>query len=156
MRWLSRLNTRLWFNCLPSNFPCPSNAMSCTESVCPFRVLSYSPVSKSHTFIVASSEADTIMLKMGWKITRLTVARWPDSLNFSGWRGIHSVGVRLAFVGAPSINSFSVSLSFDSSSITFFCNRMTDVHFFSNKPRYFRSISCGTSASRRKTSSASL
>lgn len=54
---------------LPSIFPWASNAMSCTESVWPLRVLSYSPVSKSQIFMVASSDDETIKLKIGWKRT---------------------------------------------------------------------------------------
>lgn len=46
------------------------------------------------------------------------VARCPVRQNFSGGRGIHSAGVRLALVGAPSINSFCASDNLDSSSIT--------------------------------------
>jgi hypothetical protein len=37
--------------------------------VWPLSDFSYSPVSKSHTFRVASSLADTITLKTGWNIT---------------------------------------------------------------------------------------
>ena len=40
--------------------------------------------------------------------------------------------------------------------ITFFCSRMTEVHFFSSKPVYFLSTSPGMSASLLKFSSASL
>jgi len=54
---------------LPSSLPLGSKAISCTESVCPFNVRSYSPVSKSQTFMDASSLADTIKLNTGWKIT---------------------------------------------------------------------------------------
>ena len=57
-------------------------------------------------------------LKTGWKMTRVTGARWPLSAYFSGGRGIHSEGVRLSRVGAPLMNSFSASLNFASSSLT--------------------------------------
>lgn len=70
------------------------------------------------TLIVASSLADTIRLKTGWKITLLIGALCPVRLYFSGGLGIHSDGDRLLRVGAPSMNSFSASESFDSSSIT--------------------------------------
>lgn len=87
--------------------------------------------------------------------TLVMLARWPVISNFSGGRGIHSVGLRFDFVGAPSRTSFSASDSRASNSITFFCNRMTDVHFFSRRPPYFFSISVEISASLRKASSAS-
>ena len=70
---------------------------------------------------VASSEAEIITLKMGWKRTRVTGARWPVSAYFSGGRGIHSLGVRFSRVGAPEMYSFSASVSFASSSFT--CQR---------------------------------
>lgn len=54
---------------LPRILPCASNAMSWTESVCPLSVRSYSPVSKSHTLIVASSEDEINRLNTGWKMT---------------------------------------------------------------------------------------
>lgn len=46
------------------------------------------------TFIVASSEADTMTLKTGWKMTRVTGLRWPLRAYLSGGRGIHSLGSR--------------------------------------------------------------
>lgn len=155
--------------------------------------------------MVASSLADTMRLKTGWKITLLMGALCPVKLNFSGGLGIHSDGDLLPRVGAPSINSFSASESLDSNSITynfvmchskgysansainrnksfcdnsieskerekerifvnflklkkfytFFCNRMTEVHFFSKRPPYFLSTSPGISASFLNASSAS-
>lgn len=71
------------------------------------------------TLMVASSLADTIRLKTGWKITLLMGALCPVRLNFSGGLGIHSDGDLLPRVGAPSINSFSASESLDSNSITY-------------------------------------
>lgn len=69
--------------------------------------------------MVASSLADTMRLKTGWKITLLMGALCPVKLNFSGGLGIHSDGDLLPRVGAPSINSFSASESLDSNSITY-------------------------------------
>ena len=40
--------------------------------------------------------------------------------------------------------------------LTFFCNRMTEVHFFSRSPEYFLSMSPGMSDSRLNASRASL
>lgn len=54
---------------LPNTLPCASKAMSCTESVWPLSVRSYSPVSKSHTLIVASSDEVINKLNIGWNIT---------------------------------------------------------------------------------------
>ena len=59
-------------------------------------------------------------LKIGWKRTLVTGARWPLRQNFSGGLGIHSLGVLLSLVGAPDIYSFSASANFASSSLT--CN----------------------------------
>jgi len=89
------------------------------------------------------------------QLTLVMLARWPVRENFSGGRGIHSPGVRLFFVGAPSMTSFSASVSLASSSITFFCSRITDVHFFSNSPPNFFSTSVLRSASLRKVSNES-
>lgn len=47
--------------------------------MCPLRVRSYSPVSKSHTFRVASSLAETIRLNTGWNITLVTGALCPEN-----------------------------------------------------------------------------
>lgn len=52
------------------------------------------PSLKEPTFIVASSEADTMTLKTGWKMTRVTGLRWPLKAYLSGGRGIHSLGSR--------------------------------------------------------------
>ncbi len=71
------------------------------------------------TLTVASSEAEIIRLNIGWKRTLVTGARCPERENFSGGRGIHSVGVRFSRVGAPEMNSFSASASFASSSFTY-------------------------------------
>ena len=68
---------------------------------------------------VASSEAEIITLKMGWKRTRVTGARCPVNAYFSGGRGIHSLGVRFSRVGAPEMYSFSASVNFASSSFTY-------------------------------------
>ncbi len=57
-------------------------------------------------------------LKIGWKRTRVTGARCPDSEYFSGGLGIHSLGARFSRVGAPDMNSFSASVSLASSSLT--------------------------------------
>lgn len=70
------------------------------------------------TFIVASSEADTMTLKTGWKMTRVTGLRWPLREYFSGGRGIHSLGSRLWVTGPPRVISSLASFSLDSSSIT--------------------------------------
>lgn len=91
--------------------------------------------------IVASSLQVAIKLKTGWKTTRVTGARCPVNEYFSGGLGIHSVGDRLSLVGAPAMYSRSVSVSFASRSMTFFCSLITEVHFFSNRPEYFLSKS---------------
>ena len=57
--------------------------------------------------------------------------------NLSGGLGIQSVASLVFRVAPPSTTSFCISESFCSRSITFFCSRMTDVHFFSSKPEYF-------------------
>ena len=124
-------------------------------------------------------------LKIGWKRTLVTGARWPLRQNFSGGLGIHSLGVLLSLVGAPDIYSFSASANFASSSLTcnpkvlidiycvfklsdlfysnmwhykrlftFFCNRITDVHFFSKSPTNFLSTSPGISVSLLNASKA--
>ena len=94
------------------------------------------------TLIVASSLAEARMSKVGWKITRFTVSRWPFNSNFSGGRGIHSPGERFSLVGPPVVTSWSASCNFNSRSITFFCRRMTEVHFFSNWS-FFSGLSVG-------------
>ena len=83
-----------------------------------------------------TSDAEIMMEKTGWKMTRVTGALCPDNSNFSGglrshtnqqkWRnqisyphlGIHSLGLRFSRVGAPDMNSFSASDNFPSSSFT--------------------------------------
>ena len=57
-------------------------------------------------------------LKIGWKRTLVTGARWPLKQNFSGGLGIHSLGVLLSREGAPDIYSFSASASLASNSLT--------------------------------------
>lgn len=70
------------------------------------------------TFIVASSEAETITLKTGWKITLVTGLLCPLNAYFSGGRGIHSLGSRFWPSGPPDVNSSLASFSLDSNSIT--------------------------------------
>jgi len=68
----------------------------------------------------ASSEAEIMLVNIGWKMTLVTGARWPESSHFSGGLGIHSPGDLFSRVGAPELNSFSASFSLLSSSFTFF------------------------------------
>ena len=77
------------------------------------------------TFIVASSEADTMTLNTGWKMTRVTGLRCPLREYFSGGRGIHSLGSRFWVTGPPRVISSLASFSLDSSSIT--CGRTQHV-----------------------------
>lgn len=84
-------------------------------------LINHSQQEAALTFIVASSEAETITLKTGWKITRVTGLRWPLSAYRSGGRGIHSLGSRFWLTGPPRVISSLASFSFDSSSIT--CHR---------------------------------
>lgn len=73
---------------------------------------------KDLTFIVASSEAETMTLKTGWKMTLVTGLLWPLRAYFSGGRGIHSLGSRFCPIGPPILISSFASFSFDSNSIT--------------------------------------
>lgn len=69
------------------------------------------------------------------------------------WRPRYPLARRpFVLCGRPSMTSFSASVSLASSSITFFCSRITDVHFFSNSPPNFFSTSVLRSASLRKVS----
>ena len=68
-------------------------------------------------------------LKIGWKRTRVTGARCPDSEYFSGGLGIHSLGARFSRVGAPDMNSFSASVSLASSSLTWNKGKLFLVRF---------------------------
>lgn len=70
------------------------------------------------TFIVASSEAETMTLKTGWKMTLVTGLLWPLRAYLSGGRGIHSLGSRFCPTGPPKVISSFASFSFDSNSIT--------------------------------------
>lgn len=70
------------------------------------------------TFIVASSEAETMTLKTGWKMTRVTGLLCPLRAYLSGGRGIHSFGSRFWPMGPPRVISSFASFSFDSNSIT--------------------------------------
>ena len=83
-------------------------------------------------------------LKIGWKRTLVTGARWPLRQNFSGGLGIHSLGVLLSLVGAPDIYSFSASANFASSSLT--CNPKVNRYLMciqTLREHYFIAI-CGT------------
>lgn len=70
------------------------------------------------TFIVASSEAETMTLKTGWKMTLVTGLLWPLRAYLSGGRGIHSLGSRFCAIGPPKVISSFASFSFDSNSMT--------------------------------------
>ena len=96
--------------------------------------------------MVASSLAEAITEKRGWNITRVMGALWPVRVYRSGGLGIHSEGdLRSDLPPAPPAlplrSSASASAILDSSSMTFFCRRITEIHFFSSRPLYFFSTS---------------
>ena len=98
------------------------------------------------TLMVASSLAEAITEKRGWNITRVMGALWPVRVYRSGGLGIHSEGdLRSDLPPAPPAlplrSSASASAILDSSSMTFFCRRITEIHFFSSRPLYFFSTS---------------
>lgn len=75
-------------------------------------------VSKTHTLMVASSEAVTMTEKTGWNMTRVTGARCPLRAYLSGGRGIHSLGSLFWPTVPPCVISSFASFNFDSNSIT--------------------------------------
>jgi hypothetical protein len=108
------------------------------------------------TLMVASSLPETSILKTGWNATdyctlsekserkkhdktELTVMglRWPVNENFGGALGsslflVPRVSLLLTIL--TNLELSSRCWTFASSSMTFFCKRMTEVHFFSSKP----------------------
>ena len=149
--------------CAPKRFPLLSNATSFTALVCPFSVRSNSPVSQSQIFTVAASLADAITLNVGWNATLSTCPRCPVSTYAAGALGTQSVWRAARLAGDSDNSSCSEALRFSRSMIyqrivcpniveilvkimtldrktcmrTFFCNRITLVHFFSSSPTYF-------------------
>lgn len=147
----------------PRKFPLLSKSASWTALVCPLTVRSRSPVSQSQTLSVASSLAVTMTLKTGWKATLVTGLRWPVIVCRAGARGSQSGELADGrFVGADESSSVSCAFFVSRSMIyhaqtesaavrpgswlpaaerapararrTFFCSRITLVHFFSSKP----------------------
>lgn len=97
-----------------SSLPVESKQMSWIESVWPFSVLSYSPVSKSQTFIVASSLAETITLNTGWNITLVMGALWPETKTKINYVTINYSNLpvgQIEFAYKRNILSRSVSIS---------------------------------------------
>src|ERR1700710_1495836 len=70
----------------------PPKSTSSTALVWPLSVLSSSPTSQSHIFIVESSEAEAREEKIGWKATEVTGRRWPCNVCLAGALGSHVCG----------------------------------------------------------------
>ena len=106
---------------IPKYFPLKSNDMHWTALVCPLRVLSNSPDSKSHILIVESSEEEARMENTGWNDIEDIGERCPLRQNLSGDLGIPSDADDDFFDGAELNSSWAVA-NFDSKSMTWAIN----------------------------------
>ena len=91
--------------------------------VCPFKVLSKSPVSNYHIFIEPSSEEVANCVYCGWNAIDVTVALWPAMVNLAGVFGKYksSMFIFLFPTGPPPLaNSSSRLCTFYSSVDIFF------------------------------------